>query len=449
MKTLFANPYFRIIYSYLIIIFVGAIILNLPVSSYNLNFINSIFMATSAVCVTGLSVIDIGRELSFFGQIVLLALIQIGGLGIIIISSLIFIAVRKNMSLMDQSVIEESLNVDKKINIKKVIVFVVIITFIIELIGAVLLFFSFSNDYSIIESIYYAIFHSISAFCNAGFSLFTNSFENKTTNVFLNLTLVALIFLGGIGHFVFLEIYRNFKQSKFSFKKYLFSLNTRIAFKVSVFLIILGTVLIFIFERSNNQYTYGFFESLLASLFQSVSARTAGFSTINFSKISSASLIFICFLMMVGASPASCGGGIKTTTFYVLIKYFVANLKNRSTVFMGYRTVPRFAIKKAIIIYITYIFFLFNICLVLCFLEQDNVLSTNFNVKDLVFETFSALGTVGFSTGLTSYLSNPSKLVLSFAMFFGRTGIITLVSFFAFTFKEERFQYPEEDIFIG
>lgn len=431
------------------VIFIGAIILNFSIASDKLNFIDAFFVSTSAVCVTGLSVIELSSDLTFFGQIVLLSLIQIGGLGIIIISSLIFVTIRKNISLMDQSAVEENLTVEKKVNIKKIVFFVVKTTLIIELTGAVFLFFAFIKEKSIHESIYYAVFHSISAFCNAGFSLFTNSFEAYKGNTYINTVLIFLIFLGGIGHFFILEISRNLKKNKFNFKKYVFSLNTKISFKVSVFLIFLGAVLLFVFEYHNLSIDLSFGERILTALFQSVSARTAGFSSIDFSKISSASLMIIMFLMLVGASSASCGGGIKTTTFYVLVKYFVANIKNRQAVFMGNRTVPRYAIRKAIIIYISYVVVLFTSALALCYFEQDASLSNGFNLRDLVFETFSALGTVGLSTGVTTQLSQLGKLTLCLTMFLGRSGILTLVSFIAFSMKEERFQYPEEDILVG
>lgn len=450
MKHFFLdNPYFKVLYTYFIVILIGAVFLKLDISSYNLSYIDALFTSVSAVCVTGLSVIDIGKELTFFGQLVLLTLIQLGGLGIIVISSLIFVTVRKKISLVDQSAIEESLTVDKKINIKKIVFFVVKTSFIIELIGAVLLFFVFIKSYPVSASIYYAVFHSISAFCNAGFGIFPDSFEFYRGNVLLNLTLIFLIFFGGIGHFFMLELSKNFKKNKLNFKKYIFSLNTKISFKVSIALIFIGAISIFLFEYNNSSFNLSFSDKILSSFFQSVSSRTAGFSTISFAKVSSASLMIIMFLMLIGASSASCGGGIKTTTFYILIKYFVANIKNRQAVFMGNRTVPRYSIRKAIIIYISYIVVLFFSALLLCYFEQKASLSLGFNLKDLVFETFSALGTVGLSTGVTPYLSILGKLTLCLTMFLGRSGILTLVSFFAFSMKEERFQYPEEDIFVG
>lgn len=449
-STLHKNPYLYILLAYVLAIFTGALLLMLPISTtVDISFIDAIYTATSAICVTGLTVLDTGTVYTVFGQLVIVSWIQIGGIGITVFSSFIMLTTRKEFSFLSQSVVEESLTMDRQIKVKKLVLYVAGITFLVELIGAVLLAFFFSNTYSTGQSIYYAVFTSISAFCNAGFSLFSNNFESFPTNVGINVTLMLLIFVGGIGYFCIIEVLKNLKNNKASFRDYRFSVHTKSAFYISLLLILFGAITFFAFEHDKLLEAYSVGDGILISLFQSVTSRTAGFNTFSFAHVNQATLLVFGALMFIGASPASCGGGVKTTTFGVLIKSFTASLKNREHVFMYGRSVPKPIVKKAILLIILAAVWVFIATMLISIFERYALVSGAVRLEDLVFEVISAFGTVGLSTGVSAKMSEASKIIIIATMYFGRTGLLTLVSFFAFSIKEERFNYPEEDVFVG
>jgi trk system potassium uptake protein TrkH len=450
MKSFYSNPYLYIFISYLLAISVGTFLLSLPVSSYEkTNFINALYTATSAICVTGLTVFDIGAHFTLFGQIVILFLIQIGGLGIIIVSSILLLIIRREFSFLNQYAVEESLTMDRKIKTKKLILYVISIALIVEIIGAGILYNFLSDYFDPGVALYQSIFLAISSFCNAGFTLFSNSLENFRSNLGVNFTIMALIFLGGVGYFVLIEFIRNFRKYKLNFKKYKFSIHSKIVFKTSISLIIVGALLFFFIEYSSLILNYSLKDTIVISLFQSVTARTAGFSSINIGTISSATLLLIIVLMFIGASPASCGGGIKTTTFVVLLKCFISNIKNRDFVFTHSRTIPREIVRKAISLFLVSLVWIFFATVTISYLENTSLVNSSFRTIDVFFEVVSAFGTVGLSTGITEELTSFSKFVIILTMYFGKTGFLTLVSLLAFSNKPDRYLYPEEDIFVG
>jgi len=450
LSKLYKNPYLYILSAYVVAIIVGGLILFLPVSINNpISFIDAIYTATSAICVTGLTVVDVDYTFTTFGQIVILFLIQIGGIGITIFSAFLMLATRREFSMLNQSVVEESLTMDRQIKTKRLVLYVVLITFFVELIGAAFLSFYFSNYYGAAEAIYKGIFTAISAFCNAGFTLSSNNMETYSTHVGINLTLMLLIFIGGIGYFCIIEMLKNIKEKKISFKKYHFSIHTKSAFLVSCGLILFGAISFFIFEHDKLLASYTFMESTLISFFQSVTARTAGFNSISFASVNQATLLLFGALMFIGASSASCGGGVKTTTFWVLIKSFTAGIKNREHVFMFKRSIPKPVVKKAVLLSILAVVWIFIASILISLFERHALATGQLRLDQLVFEIISAFGTVGLSTGISDKISEASKIVIISTMYFGRTGLLTIVSFFAFSIKEERFNYPEEDIFVG
>ena len=444
------NPYLYILLGYVFAITAGGVCLMLPISTtVPIKFIDAIYTATSAICVTGLVVLDTGTVFTHFGQLVILFLIQIGGMGVMVFSSFIMLATRREFSFLNQSVVEESLTMDRQIKTKKLILYVATITLIIEAVGACFLAVCFYKSGVVGDYIYQGIFTAVSAFCNAGFSLFSNNLESYSTHLGVNLTVMLLIFIGGIGYFCIIEFLRNVRKNKTALCKYHFSIHTKTTFYVSIGLILFGALVFLAFEHDKLFEIYNIADSVLVSFFQSVTARTAGFNTFSFSKINQATLLVFGALMFIGASPASCGGGVKTTTFWLIIKSFTASVKNREHVFLFNRSVPKTIVKKAIILIIMAFVWIFVATILMAIFERHSLAVGTRNLGQIIFEIISAFGTVGLSTGISDKLTVGSKIVVISTMYFGRTGLLTLVSFFAFSIKEERFNYPEEDIFVG
>ncbi len=444
------NPYLYILLGYFSAIVLGTITLKLPFATYNgIRIIDALYMATSAVCVTGLTVMDVTKDFTYFGQGTLLFLIQIGGIGITVFSSFILLATMKSFSSLNQSIVEESLTVDREIKVNRLLLYVVGIILVFEAIGAAILTYFFYGEFPFWSALYKGVFIAISAFCNAGFCVFSNSLEDYSTHLGINLTVILLVFVGGIGYFCIIEFLKNFRSKGLNLKKYRFSIHSRAAFLMTLILILFGAVLFFAFEYDKLFMRYDLGESILISFFQSVSSRTAGFNTFSFSAVSPATLFIFSALMFIGASPSSCGGGIKTTTFWVLIKWFTASIKNRERVFLFNRAVPRQAVKRAVMLAILAVVWIFLAVIFVAVFEERKIYNGIFVFEDIIFELVSALGTVGLSTGISDQIGTGSKAVMVATMYFGRTGLLTLVSFFAFSIREERFSYPEEDIFVG
>jgi trk system potassium uptake protein TrkH len=432
----------NIITTFLITIAVGTIVLLLPFSTVkgSIAIEDALFTSASAVTVTGLIVKDTATDFTLFGQIVILVLLQIGGLGFMTFSTFTILLMGKSFSLKDKSVIENDFTAGSYKNLKDLLKKIVFMTFAIEIIGAVVLYYQFTG-LSGGRRIFSSIFHSVSAFCNAGFSIFSNSLEDYIANTGINITLMVLIILGGIGFLVMSETLMFLRRKIKRFSR--FSLHSKLVLITSALLILAGFIVIFLEELLNKSNTLPLGTKILSSLFQSVTARTAGFNTINLNYFSFASIFIILLLMFVGASPGSTGGGIKTSSTGVVIAYLRSRLRGRQNVDLFYRNIPTHMIEKAFIVIIIS-FLLISVSAILLLTFEPGL-----KMPELVFETVSAFGTVGLSMGITAQLSLPSKLIIMVTMFIGRIGPLTLL--IALSKRESRavFNYPEENIMIG
>ena len=411
-------------------IILGSLFLMLPISlndGVNLKYIDSLYTATSAVCVTGLITVDPANTFTPFGRFILAVLIQIGGLGITSLGTGIIIAMGKRVNFKSRSLVKEALNLDSGKGIVKFIKEIFLTTISFELIGTILSFIAFSKDFSFTKALGISAFHSIAAFNNSGFDILGNfqSLASYKNNVYLNVVTCMLIILGGIGFFVIKDI----KTNKFKWKS--LSMHSKVVIWVSVILIIFGAVMI----KLTNNITW------LGALFNSVSARTAGFSTFNLSNFSNAGIIVMIVLMFIGASPGSTGGGIKTTTAFVLFKGIVSAATNKGEKAFKY-AIPKNAFRKAAVVTVLGI----NVVLIGTFLIS--IFEPQLELRDIVFEVVSAYGTVGLTTGITTSLSAASKILSMIIMFIGRLGPMTIVTLWYFS-RGERVSYPEGNISIG
>ncbi len=412
--------YQMIIASFIFIITLGALLLYLPLSTVSgrLPFIDALFTATSAVCVTGLSVIDISKEFTFFGQIVVLILIQIGGLGIMSISAIVILFSINKGSVQDRIRTLEMFNTKNKDIIRSTVKAIFLATFLVELIGAVLLFTVMDNN-RIGERIFYSLFHSISAFCNAGFALYTDSLHRFSNSAIVTITVSLLIVLGGIGYPVFVSIYTAI-ISKIKGKRYVMDVQTIIILFTSAFLLLFGTLFIFFNEYSNALEGMPLKEKILVSIFQSVSTRTAGFETIAYNSMNGVTIGVVIFLMFIGASPSSTGGGVKTTTFFVFIASIITAITNRPFIIVKGRKIKDDAVNKSIAIFTLAIAISVFGALLIFYIDGHKTM------MPVIFETVSAISTVGLSLGITAGLSVWSKIIVIALMFIGRVGYLTL-----------------------
>lgn len=412
--------YQMIIASFIFIITLGALLLYLPLSTISgrLPFIDALFTATSAVCVTGLSVIDISKEFTFFGQIVVLILIQIGGLGIMSISAIVILFSINKGSVQDRIRTLEMFNTKNKDIIRSTVKAIFLATFLVELIGAILLFTVMDNN-RIGERIFYSLFHSISAFCNAGFALYTDSLHRFSDSVIVSITVSLLIVLGGIGYPVFVSVYTAI-ISKIKGKRYVIDVQTIIILLTTAFLLLFGTLFIFFNEYSNALEGMPLKEKILTSIFQSVSTRTAGFETIAYNSMNSVTIGVVIFLMFIGASPSSTGGGVKTTTFFVFIASIITAITNRPFIIVKGRKIKDDAVNKSIAIFTLAIAISVFGALLIFYIDGHKAM------MPVIFETVSAISTVGLSLGITAGLSVWSKIIVIALMFIGRVGYLTL-----------------------
>ena len=438
------SPYIIILASFIIIILIGGFLLSLPISTENgqrTNLLEGMFTATSAVCVTGLTVNDVSKVYNLFGKTVIMILIQLGGIGIITFSAIVVMMISKKVGYFTKKLIQEDINANTTFEIQKFVKKVLITVFTIEIIGAAILFLKFIQMFDYRTAIYYSIFHSISAFCNAGFALFTNNLGDFKDSVIINITISLLIFLGGIGFATILNIYQYFIK-----KDKRLNATTKIAIKISIFLIILGTVLTFVLEYSNNRTlgTLPFWEKLGAAFFQSVTTRTAGFNTVSIAELRETTVFLFVVLMFIGASPGSTGGGIKTTTAGLILLGIITTIKNKEYLEYNKRRISWKTYNKAMVIVFISIMYIVVILFLLIWLEKDT------RVIELGFELVSAFGTVGLSRDLTPKLTDISKLLIMITMFVGRVGPLTIaLALSKVKNSKGRYVYPKEDILIG
>ncbi len=436
-------------FGFLCLIIVGSILLSLPIASVHgksIGLHNAVFTATSSVCVTGLIVLDTGTAFTFFGRMVILILIQIGGLGLMIFATLVMIALGRRISLRNRVLIRESMNTTGLSGLIRLIKWFTLMAGVIELVGAVILSFRFIPKFGLAKGIENSVFHSVSAFCNAGFDLFGGfqSIAQFRSDPVVILTMAALTILGGLGFFVLLEIY----QSRMHFEK--FSLHTKLVLVITATLLLLGLVLTVSFEW-DNPHTLGemtFLDKLMNGFYQSVTLRTAGFSTFDQAALTDSSKLVGIIFMFIGASPASTGGGVKTTSIGVLFLLVLSVVRANDSVVTFGKQIPASVFRRALTIVLISVFIVISCAIVLSLAERNS----GMKMIDLLFESASAFGTVGLSSVGTPALSRFSQMFIIPVMFFGRVGPLTLA--FALANKLEhnvknRLHYPEEKPMIG
>ena len=444
------HPSKVILLSFGMIILLGTTFLSLPLASSNgesIGPINAGFTATSATCVTGLIVLNTGTDFSPFGHAIILILMQIGGLGIMTFSTALIMLFGKQISLKGQSLLQGLLGEASKDSMIKLLRAIIVTTFIFELIGAMVLFLKFRPlahfaQLSNFNLLGHCMFHSVSAFCNAGFCLYPDSFMRFQGSWTVNLVIMSLIIIGGIGFTVLLDVYNNVAKRRHI--RFL-SLHSKVVIVTTIVLIVIGSILIFTFEYNNQLNQLPMKNSILASTFQSVTTRTAGFNTLDISKMSFASVILMIVFMFIGASPGSTGGGIKTTSFAILVLSVWSIIRHREDVEVFHRSVSSENTRKVMSLITISVTILVTLILVLCVSEA----SRGFKFEQIIFEAFSAFGTVGLSMGITPHLTSIGKLAIIALMYLGRVGPLTI----AFALSEKKisvhYHYPDENIAIG
>ncbi len=459
------SPTRTLIATFLVLILSGAGLLMLPRASAteNVTFVDALFTATSATCVTGLIVKDTGSDFSLMGQLIILSLIQFGGLGIVVFGAVFALLLGQALSLRERVAMQDLLSARTLGRISNMIAFIFFGTLLIEAIGAVSLFGMWNNAPGWIgnvhQQIFCSIFHSISAFCNAGFSLFSDSFVgyNKSPQVYS--VVCPLIILGGLGFGVLYDLVtiaadriKRFFKRRFGKRQRLLMkapirmrLQTKIVLSVSALLIVLGMLAVLVFERYAPAGNPSESPGVLGAFFQSVTARTAGFNTINVSAMSTSSKFILILLMFIGGSPGSTAGGIKTVTLAVVVMTAIAALRKRQEVEMFKRSVRIVVVGRAITVTLLFVAVLFTATLVLSITENAN----GFSMSDIFFEAGSALGTVGLTTGITPSLTTAGKWIIIIVMLIGRLGPLTLLAALTFNVKPARYNYPDEAIIVG
>ena len=430
--------------SFMLLIFSGALLFMLPISTQDrqgLAFLDALFTATSASCVTGLTVIDVGNELSLFGQIVLIGLIQIGGLGIMTMTTLVMVIAGRKVSLRERLFLQESMNQTEISGVVRIALNIIKYTLIIELFfGTIMaLYFMFVKGLGI-KGVYFGYWHSVSAFCNAGFDLMGDykSLIDYRGDVFINVCIMLLITLGGLGFVVLEDLRRGFKWKHFA-------LQTKIVLLTTLGLNVIGTILIWLFE-ANNPYTIGNLpqkEAFLASLFQTVSARTAGFNTVDLAYLHDSSMLILIIWMFIGAGSGSTGGGIKMTTFVVLMTSVWTMLRGKRDVVMFGRRIDEKIVDKSFVITVLCLLWVIIAVMILVVLSNGE-----HSFIEILFEVMSGFGTVGLGIGITPGWEPLGKLVLILTMYIGRIGILTFILSFLSS-GTNKIRYPSEHINIG
>ncbi len=425
---------------YVLVISVGTFLLTLPITTVDgrgLSVVDALFTATSATAVTGLIVVDTATYLTIFGQIVVLVLIQIGGFGFMTTSTLFALLLGRKISFRERIIIREELNHFTLSGVIKLARYVIALTLGIEFTGALLLFLKFKNTLPISKAIYFSVFHAISAFCNAGFALFSNSLENFVGNYYVNIIITTLFILGGLGFAVIADLY---EKRRFV----TLSLNSKLVLLTTIILILIGSIGIFLLE-SPNQNTFGQLaleDRFISAYFQGVTPRTAGFNTIAIGDLTQGSLFLIIILMFIGASPGSTGGGLKTTTIGVLIVATYSLVRGKDDAELFRRRLSQITVYKALAVTIVSLLVIILATLILTITE-------NFKFIEIFFETVSAYATVGLSTGITGDLSTIGRILITIIMFTGRVGPLTLAMALGERERSNKVRYPEEKILIG
>ena len=440
-----------IVFSFLTIIATGTVLLLLPWATQgrSLNFIDALFTAVSATCVTGLTVINIGSEFTIYGQVVVLTLIQLGGLGIMTFSTFFIYLLGRRVSIRGREIMDSTLSYSPVPNIGSLLRKIMAVVFLVECAGGILLTFHWLGMYGFPKAVYYGFFHAVSAFCNAGFSLYKDSFEGFRSDTVVNGVIMGLIVIGGLGFVVLLDFKNLFRRRKRMPNR--FSFHSKVVLSVTGFLLLLGTLFIFLVERPHTLEGIEPATGFLMALFQSVTARTAGFNTMHIEALSNAACLLMMFLMFFGAAPGSCGGGVKVTTLGILFAMFVSRFRGEEEPTIFFRSIPRETVTKAVSIVLSAIIIIFTVFLFLL-LTEDWTLSPDASrghFLKLLFESISAFGTVGLSMGATSQLTKVGRLLIIVLMFVGRLGPLTMAVALARKKVGGRFRYAKGEIMVG
>ena len=441
IRKLKKNPPLIVCLSFFALILFGAILLDLPIASANgerIGFLNAFFTSTSASCVTGLIVANTATQWTAFGKVIIIILIQIGGLGTMVFISLIAMALNKRIGISERRIIKEQTNADTSKGIIRLVIYIIKFSLAVELIGAILLATKFIPDFGLERGILFSLFHSISAFCNAGFDIIGNSLTNYVNDFTVNMTISLLIIFGGLGFTVFIDIYR-----KRRFKN--LSLHSKVVISFTAILLLVGTLAFFLIEHNSAAMEgLSLKGKVLSSFFMSVTARTAGFNTIDIGKMQEGSVIVTIMLMFIGASPASTGGGIKTTTFGVLLSSTISVLRGNKEIEIFHKKIPYDTLIKSLCIFTLGSFLVIFSSLWITIIEQGKFL-----YLDILYEIVSAFGTVGVSRGITANLSSLSKIILIILMYLGRVGAATLGVSILDTHRKKHTRYSEGKIIVG
>lgn len=460
LSNQYLNPAQLFISSFLLIILIGCALLMLPKATHNgIGFLDALFTSTSAVCVTGLIVVDTGSYFTLFGQTVILMLMQVGGLGIMTFASYFSYFFRGKTSYQNQLMLKDATNSEKIGEVFSVLKKILFITFIVELIGAIFIYFSLSKTEisHIGDRLFFSIFHAVSGFCNAGFSTLENSLYEPDFrfNYPLHIVIALLFILGGIGFPIVLNLY---KYAVYSFKKlfvkittkqdlpyspWVINLNTRIVIFTTFVLLTIGTIGFYGFEYNNSLEEHNWFGKIVTSFFSAATPRTAGFNSVDIGGLNFSTIMLMFLLMWIGASPASTGGGIKTSTIAIATLNFFSLARGKDRIEVYRREISQASVRRAFaIISLSLMVIGFSIFLIASF-DQDKTLLS------IAFESFSAYSTVGLSTGITANLSSYSKVVIIFTMFIGRVSMLTLMIAMLRRVKHLNYRYPSDEILIN
>ncbi len=436
------------IFSFAGVILVGTFLLYLPISSSKgqLRFIDALFTSASAVCVTGLTVIDIGQDLSLLGQLITLILFQVGGLGILTFSTVFFVLMGRGISFKEREIIQSTFLHTPRRDLFLILKTVLRFTLIFESIGALFLFIRFSTDFPLGTAFYQAIYHAISAFNNCGFSLFSDSLMRYQGDLLVNLTVISLLVFGGIGFIVQHEVF-----TKLRGEQRRLSLHTKMVLITTALLILVGALFFYLFERNHLLKDAPLKNILLVSLFQSVTPRTCGFNTVDIGGVTNATLLLLMMLMFIGASPGSTGGGIKTTSAALLLLMIWHRLRGNEEVNLFFRTIPREVVSRTLSIIFASAFSISIITSILLITGggEGASLESRHLFIEYLFETVSAFGTAGLSMGVTPTLNDFQKCAIIFMMFTGRVGPLTLAFSLSRSRGRKGLTYAEEGVMVG
>jgi trk system potassium uptake protein TrkH len=425
-------------------ILLGTVLLSLPFSSHSnhLSLIDALFTSTSAICVTGLIVQDTATYFTPFGQTIILILFQMGGLGIMTFSTLILLVAGKKISIQDKIILQKGYHHASAMNVKSLIKTIFLYTVLIEGTGTLLLFLCCRQEFSGLKGVFHSLFHAVSAFCNAGFSLFSNSFASYKGDVWINLIVILLIVLGGLGFLVLSEGVHFFSRM-LRRQKTKTSLHSKMTGTMTLILVVVSLALFLLIEWNNSLEGFSVKEKILSSLFQVITPRTAGFNTMDLNTLGFSTVFLLILLMFIGASPGSTGGGIKTNTFGVIFAFMKSKIAGRESVSLFYRTLPMELVMRA--------FTLVTLSIGLIFLSSFALFLTQsgLSMREIFFEVFSAFGTVGLSLGITPRLTAAGKVVIILTMFIGRIGPLTLLYAFSREKALGKYEYVEENVMIG